>query len=618
MPKFDFAGWATRNNLRCSDGRTILKDAFKDNDGDVIPLVWNHRHDGPENVLGHALLKNMDDGVYAYCTFNDTEAAQTAKSLVQHGDVKNLSIYANRLKEKAGNVLHGAIREVSLVTTGANPGAYIETVAFSHADDSITDAIIYTDEDIVLEHSDDDDNALTHSAKPEEEPKKEEKPVEEETKKKQDDTPKEGGSEETVGDIVNTMNEKQKNVMYALIGQAIEDAKGNSKEDENMKHNAFEEQEMGYEEDNYLSHSDQVEIFKRAKQLGSLKDAVDEFTEGGTLAHGIAPIPTGGMDVATGTQDYFLNDVDMLYPEYKNLNSPPEFLSRNMDWVSSVISGVHHTPFTRIKSMFADITADDARAKGYIKGNFKKEEVFTLLKRTTTPTTIYKKQKADREDIIDITDFDVIPWIKKEMRVMLNEEIARAILLGDGRPTSSDDHIDETCIRPIVKEPALFNITYEVNNFSPKQFIDEVIRARKQYKGSGNPTLFTTEDLLTELLLIEDGIGHKMYKTEGELATALRVSKIITVEPMEGYKINNKDLLGIIVNLNDYNVGVDKGGEINMFDDFDIDYNQYKYLMETRMSGALIKPFSAITLLKGTTGKNKVTTTLDVDNTVQP
>lgn len=611
MAQFDFAGWATRNNLRCSDGRTILKDAFKDNDGEIIPLVWNHRHDGPDNVLGHALLKNMSDGVYAYCKFNDTEKAKTAKALVEHGDVTNLSIYANQLREKAGNVMHGAIKELSLVIAGANPGAYIETVGMSHSDDSITEAIIYTDEPIDLQHESSNEE-LSHADKKEDpqtkNPEKEEDDVEENTKKQ--------GGDETVGDIVDTMNEKQKNVMYALIGQAIEDAqKGNSsnEEDEDMKHNAFEEYDVA-PQDNYLSHSDMEEIFKRAKHVGSLREATEDYLEGGTLAHGI-DINTQGMDVATGTNTYGLNDVDMLYPEYRNLNMPPEFLSRNMDWVSKVIGGVHHTPFTRIKSMYANITEDEARAKGYIKGNRKKEEVFSLLKRTTTPTTIYKKQKMDREDIIDITDFDVVAWIKREMRMMLNEEIARAILLGDGRLNSSDDKIKEDCIRPIVKEEPLFNITYVVNNYSPKQFIDEAVRSRKQYKGTGNPTLFTTEDLLTEMLLIEDGVGHKLYKTEGELATALRVSSIVTVEPMEGYKIDGKDLLGVIINLSDYNVGTDKGGEISMFDDFDIDFNQYKYLMETRMSGALIKPFSAITLLKGTEGKNKVTTTLDVDNT---
>lgn len=614
MPKYDFAGWATRNNLRCSDGRTIMKDAFKDNDGEVVPLVWNHDHSGPENILGHALLKNESDGVRAYCKFNDTESGRIAKETVNNGDITSLSIYANRLKEKAGNVFHGAIKEVSLVLAGANPGAYIDTIAMAHGDEADGEAIIYNGVESIefgLEHS---------NTTKEKEMNVDEMQYDELVHADEDD------SDLTVGDIIDSMSEQQQNVMYGLIGQAIEDTENamyeddedyddydDYEEDDDMKHNAFESEEY-YEQDNVLTHSDMENIFTRAKSIGSLKEATEEYLEGGTLAHATT-VPTQGMDVATGTQTYGINDVDMLYPEYRNLNNPPEMIGRNMDWVAKVMGGVHHTPFTRIKSMYADITKDEARAKGYMKGNRKTEEVFSTLKRTTTPTTIYKKQKMDREDIIDITDFDVVSWIKREMRMMLNEEIARAILIGDGRLASSDDKIKEDCIRPIVKDDPLFNITYTVNNFSAKEFIDEVVRARKQYKGSGNPTLFTTEDMLTEMLLIEDGIGHKLYKTETELATALRVSSIVTVEVMENQQIGGKDLLGVIVNLSDYNVGTDKGGELTMFDDFDIDFNQYKYLMEVRMSGALIKPFSAITLLKGTDGKNKVTTTLDVDNT---
>lgn len=627
MPKFDFAGWATRNNLKCNDGRTIREGAFADQDGEVVPLVWNHQHNSPDNILGHALLRNEKDGVRAYCEFNDTESGQTAKSLVGHGDIESLSIFANNLKQKAGDVLHGAIKEVSLVVAGANPGAYIDDIAFAHgAGGELEEIVLYTGEGInfmedVIEHAakKEDETKETDSDGGEDDNKEPEKKPEPKKEEKSDD----GDGEETVGDIINSMNEKQRTVLEALVGQALSEGgageKESNKEDDEMKHNVFDP-ETQQEEQNYLSHSDMVNMIEDAKShhVGSLRQFVSEQLDGGTLAHGIAPIPTQGMDVATGTQTYGLNDVDMLYPEYRNLNSPPEFLGRNMDWVPVVMSGVHHTPFTRIKSMYADITADEARAKGYLKGNRKTEEVFSLMKRTTTPTTIYKKQKFDREDIIDITDFDVIAWIKQEMRQMLNEEIARAILIGDGRLASSDDKIQEANIRPIVKDDPLFNIKYVVNNFSPKNFIDEVVRSRKQYKGSGNPIFFTTEDLLTEMLLIEDGVGHKLYKTEAELATALRVSRIVTVEVMEGYQIDGKDLLGVIVNLSDYNVGTDKGGEITMFDDFDIDFNQYKYLMETRMSGALIKPFSAITLLKGTSGKNKVTTTLDVDNTVQP
>lgn len=617
MKKYDFAGWATRSNVKCSDGRTIMDDAFADQDGDIVPLVWNHQHNEPENILGHALLKHEKGGMKAYCTFNDTESGQNAKMLVGHGDIGSLSIYANKLKEKAGNVFHGAIREVSLVLAGANPEATIQEIAFAHDDsNSLEEAIInFAEEELSMYR-----NELEHADKEDE--KKTSAPAEGDDTKKKPAGDDEGG-EETVGDIVNTMNEKQKKVLYALVGSAMENGgkggEGSDEEDDKMKHNAFDDSEMYQDDSNVLSHSDMVDIIDRAKSghVSSLKEFVSDYLDGGTLAHGIAPIPTQGMDVATGTQTYGLNDVEMLYPEYRNLNSPPEFLGRNTDWVSVVMSGVHHTPFTRIKSMYADITEDEARAKGYIKGNRKKEEVFSLMKRTTNPTTIYKKQKMDREDTIDITDFDVIAWIKKEMRLMLNEEIARAILIGDGRLNSSDDKIKEDCIRPIVKEPDLFNIKYTVNNFSPKNFIDETVRSRKKYKGSGNPILFTTEDLLTEMLLIEDGVGHKLYKTETELSTALRVSRIVTVEVMENQQIDGQDLLGVIVNLSDYNVGTDKGGEITVFDDFDIDFNQYKYLMETRMSGALIKPFSAITLLKGTEGKNKVTTTLDVDNAPQ-
>ena len=639
MPRtYDFAGWATKNDLLCSDGRTIRRGAFKDNDGQIVPLVWNHQHNEPENVLGHALLKNKADGVYAYCTFNDTESGQTAKTLVQHGDVKSLSIYANQLKQRGGDVLHGLIREVSLVLAGANPGASIETVAVAHGDGTYDEeAIIYADEDIYLYHADDYE---------------------------EDDDMSE---ERSYDEIIDSMDDDQREVLADLVDQALE-AGANAayededydeeydeeyddedydeeyddseeyeedpydegeyedeeydpdedyddyEEDDDMKHNVFENDY--YEDDNVLSHADMQNIFADAQRIGSLRDAVDAYLGGATLAHSI---DTTGMETAVGTQTYAFNDTSMLFPDYKSLNTPPAWISRDMGWVQKVMSGVHHTPFTRIKSVYANITEDEARAKGYIKGNQKKNEVFTTLKRTTDPQTIYKKQKIDRDDIIDITDFDVVAWIKSEMRVMLNEEIARAILIGDGRLSSSDDKIQEAHIRPIVTDVPLFNITYTVDEYSPKKFIDDCVRARKKYKGSGNPTLFTTEDLLTEMLLLEDGIGHKLYKSEQELATALRVSGIVTVEPMEGYKVgtgaNAKDLLGVIVNLNDYNVGTDKGGEINMFDDFDIDFNQYAYLMETRMSGALVKPFSAITMVKGTVGENKVSTKIDAYTT---
>ena len=556
MEKFDFSGWATRNDIKCSDGRTIRKNAFKDNDGQTVPLVWNHSHNDPANVLGHALLENRDQGVYAYCTFNNSELGQTAKELVEHGDVTSLSIYANKLKQNGGDVIHGAIREVSLVLAGANPGAYIDSV-MTHGEESDEEAVIFTGENISLSHA-------------ESEPQPEEKIEEENTMAK----------EKTVQDVFNELTEEQKQVVYALIGQALEDAQdGEDEGDYEMKQNVFDNDEMY--SGNVLSHSDMMDIISDAKRYGSMKDSF--------LAH---------------TQNYGIENVDFLFPDPENVNMPPTFIERDMGWVQKVMSGVHHTPFSRIKSMFADITADEARAKGYIKGKMKKEEVFTLLKRTTTPTTIYKKQKMDRDDVVDITDFDVIAWLKKEMRLMLDEEIARAILVGDGRLSSSDDKINETNVRPILTDEDLYtvkaNITVASNatgSEKAKAFIDEVIRSRKDYKGSGNPTLFTTEDMVTECLLLEDSLGHKLYKSEAELATTLRVKEIVTVEVMEGVQDKNShDVAGIVVNLADYNVGADKGGAVNMFDDFDIDYNQQKYLIETRCSGALIKPYSAIAL----------------------
>lgn len=561
MDKFDFSGWATKVNLKCSDGRTIMKDAFKDNDGKSVPLVWNHQHNDPSNVLGHALLQNRDEGVYAYCTFNDSEAGKTGKLLVQHGDVCALSIWANQLKQNLNNVVHGNIREVSLVLAGANPGAFIDSIIM-HGQESDEEAIIYTGEDIVLSHGDD----------------KEDKKVEETEKKI------ETGKEETVADVFNTLSEKQKNVVYAIIGQALEEGEGSDDEEESeggkeMKHNVFDQIEE--KQDDVLSHDAMNTIISDGKRFGSLKESF--------LAH---------------ADEYGIKQIDYLFPEAKSLNNPPEFIKRETDWVSKVMNGVHRTPFSRIKSSFADITADEARAKGYIKGNLKKEEVFTLLKRSTTPTTIYKKQKLDRDDIIDITDFDVVAWLKSEMRMMLNEEIARAILIGDGRLSSSDDKINEQNIRPIASDAELYSVRVPVTvaasattDDKAKAMIRAAVKARKEYKGSGNPTFFTTEDWLTDALLLEDTMGHRLYKNESDVAAAMRVSNIVTVPVMEGVKgPNGGDLIGIIVNLNDYNVGADKGGAINMFDDFDIDYNQQKYLIETRCSGALTKPYSALVL----------------------
>lgn len=571
MDKFDFSGWATRNDLKCSDGRTIRRDAFKDNNGQTVPLVWNHQHNDSMNVLGHALLENRDQGVYAYCTFNDTESGQNAKLLVEHGDVTALSIYANQLKQQGGNVLHGAIREVSLVLAGANPGAFIDSV-LTHGEASDEEAIIYTGEDISLAHSD--------------EPEKKKEDAKEDTSEKEDKHMAEDNKEKTVQDVFDEMTEEQKNVVYAMVTMALEEQGGADDDEDNseggnedMKHNVFDQDQ--YQEESVLSHSDMETIINDAKRYGSLKESF--------LAH---------------AEDYGIDNIDYLFPDAKNVTPTPEFIKRDTDWVQKVMSGVHHTPFSRIKSMFANITEDEARAKGYIKGNLKKEEVFSLLKRTTTPTTIYKKQKLDRDDVVDITDFDVVAWLKAEMRLMLDEEIARAILVGDGRLSSSDDKINETNIRPIVSDDALYTIRKKVSvahgatdDVKAKTFIKAAIKARKDYKGSGNPTLYTTEDVVTDCLLLEDTTGRRLYNSVNDLATTLRVKEILTIEVMEGVKgPEGGALMGIIVNLADYNVGADKGGAVNMFDDFDIDYNQQKYLIETRCSGALIKPYSAIEL----------------------
>lgn len=557
--KYDFSGWATRANLKCSDGRTIMRDAFKQNDGQKVPLVWNHQHDDPNEVLGHALLENREDGVYAYCSLNDTEAGKTAKLLIQHGDISALSIYANQLKQNMSNVVHGNIREVSLVLAGANPGASIQSV-IQHGATMEDEAMIYTGEELSIMHSDD-------PKPPVEKPEKTEKNTDE--------------NGETIGDIFNTLNEKQKEVVYALIGEALEN--NNSEGGDNtMKHNVFDQSEEQNSE-NVLSHSEMQTIIEDGKRFGSLKESF--------LQH---------------ADEYGIENIEYLFPEAKSLNTPPEFIKREMGWVQTVMSGVHHTPFSRIKSMFADITADEARARGYMKGKLKKEEVFGLLKRTTTPTTIYKKQKLDRDDVIDITDFDVVAWLKSEMRMMLEEEMARAILIGDGRLPSSDDKINEQNIRPIWKDEELYTIRGIVKgDDSDKaalatEFIDQSVRSMTDYRGSGSPTAYMTAEMLTECLLLKDTNGKRIYSNENEVATAMRVSKIVTVPVMNNQTrkegSDTYTLQAIIVNLNDYNVGADKGGAINMFDDFDIDYNQQKYLIETRCSGALTKPFSAIVL----------------------
>lgn len=630
---YDFSGWATKNDLKCADGRIIRHNAFKVDDGKTVPLVWNHQHNSIEHVLGHAVLENRDEGVYCYGYLNHSANGQNAREALDNGDITGLSIWANNLDEDGSNVLHGVIREVSLVMAGANPGAFIESVV-AHGepmDPYDGEGIFYTGEDLFIEHSidkkkkDDDDVEAEEETEEEDEAEAEkeqdenEEDSDEETEDSEEDKEKKkmikhSDDDKTVGDVLDTLNEDQKKAVAIVIDQVLKDEKGakdtdndsDNEEEKEVKHNVFESDEQ---QGNYISHADFQQIMSDAKRLGSLRDAVNEnFEEGGVLAHSI---PTDGMvgpSSSTASQTYGFRDPDMLFPEYRSVNgNTPEWISREMDWVQKVLGGVHRTPFSRIKSTYADITEDAARAKGYIKGHQKKEEVFTLLKRTTDPQTIYKKQKMDRDDIIDITDFDVVAWIKAEMRVMLNEEIARAILIGDGRQADSDDKIQEAHVRPIVTDVDLFNVKVPVivaQNATAadvaKQTINAVIRGRKKYKGTGNPTFFTTEDVITEMLLLEDGIGHKLYKTEQELATALRVSSIVTVEPMEGYKVTinsaQYDLAGIVVNLTDYNVGADKGGEINLFDDFDIDVNQYKYLMETRISGALIKPFSALTV----------------------
>lgn len=587
----DFSGWATRNDLKCSDGRVIRRDAFKHDDGIKVPLVWNHQHNDPRNVLGHAWLENRPEGVYTYGFFNDSESGEIGKILVKHGDICALSIYANQLQQRGCDVLHGEIREVSLVHAGANPGAFIDSM-LKHGEDSDDEAIIYTGMPLYLSHSDVD----KQEDKADDGEKKETSEKKDEPEKKTD-----SDEEKTVADVINSMTEEQKNVMYAMIGQAMDDQGESDPESEDnndddskggtntMKHNVFDKDDR--QKENVLVHSDGSEvsseeistIFGDIKRYGSLKDSV--------LAHGI-------------------DNVDYLFPDAQTLANTPEFIQRDTGWVKKVMSGVHHTPFSRIKSIFADITEDDARAKGYFKGKLKKEEVFGLLKRTTTPTTVYKKQKMDRDDVVDITDFDVVAWLKSEMRMMLDEELARAYLIGDGRLASSDDKINEQNIRPILKDEELYTIQATVSVQSSateddkaREFIRTAIKARKNYKGSGQPTLYTTEDILTDCLLLTDTTGRDLYTDVAQLAKKLRVKEIVTVPVMEG--VNGKNggaLMGIIVNLADYNVGADRGGAVNMFDDFDIDYNQQKYLIETRCSGALIKPYSAIALELSTAG----------------
>ena len=567
---YDFAGYATRYGVPCADGRIIDKTAFLQNNGKKVPLVYNHQHNDISNVLGHAFLECREDGVYAYGYFNDTDRGVEAKNQVIHGDLDSLSIWANRLQESGNpprkHVAHGDIKELSLVLAGANPGAFIEEIV-AHSDEEGYEAFIYSGDSLELNHS-------------EGETEKEDKPMADTNKEQEPES-------KSAKEVFDEMTEEQKQVAIAIAGQAVEEALKERGIDPEKDDDDEGGEEMGHscfdntgEDTNVLSHDDMVTIVKEAEKTGRMSDAF--------LAHGI-------------------ENIEYLFPDAQTINGAPDFIKRNDEWVNDVMNNVHHTPFSRIKSVFADITEDDARAKGYIKGKLKKEEVFSLLKRTTTPQTIYKKQKIDRDDYIDIVDLDVVAWIKTEMRMMLDEEIARAILVGDGRLASSDDKISEDHIRPIWTDADLYTIKAAVNITKDstsaeiaKAFIVEAIRSRVQYKGSGTPTLYAPDTIITECLLLEDKNGRMIYDTLDKLATVLRVSKIVAVPVMENLTRTKETftykLLGIIVNLKDYNVGADKGGAVNMFDDFDIDYNAMKYLIETRCSGAMIKPYGAIAI----------------------
>lgn len=588
--EYDFSGWATRNNIKCSDGRVIMRDAFKQNDGQKVPLVWNHQHDNPNEVLGHAILENRKDGVYAYCKFNDTESGQTAKSLVMNGDVDKLSIYANKLKSQMNNVIHGCIREVSLVLAGANPGAYIDSVVVHGEGSEIEEeAVIYTDEHIslFLEHSEDSNNKKENDNESKEESNKEEK-----EKMKEDEK-----QEKTVQDVFNTLNDEQKDAVYAIVGQALEDAGVTDEDDEeegeeeNMKHNVFDKEEN----EDVLMHSEILaDALADAKRYGSLKDSVIEHAAINNIT-----------------------DIGKLFPDATALNKEPIMIEKDQSWVSKIMNKVKHTPFSRVKVTFGRMTEPQARAKGYIKGTKKVDIQMQALNRVVTPTTVYIKNEIDRDDVIDITDFDVVAWQKREMRKELDKELARAMLLGDGRSVSDQNKINELNIIPVVKDDPMFTITYTItegtdynqtgnshseNDSFTKGIIRAALRARKEYKGSGRPTFYTTEDYLTDMLLIEDQNGRTIYESEEKLKTALRVDEIITIPEMEEEAYS--DIVAVIVNMNDYTAGADKGGSVNMFDDFDIDYNQMKYLMETRCSGALTKPYSAIVLKKAASNQS--------------
>jgi HK97 family phage prohead protease len=583
--EYDFSGWATRNNIQCSDGRTIMKDAFKHNDGQKVPLVWNHQHNDPNEVLGHALLENREDGVYAYCKLNNTESGQTAKELIHNGDVDKLSIYANKLKSENNNVIHGVIREVSLVLAGANPGAYIDSIVV-HGDgaEAEEEVIIFNDEFISLEMQHSDNSP------------KEEKS--EEPKEKEGEQAMPEGKEKTVGEVFDTLTEEQKTAVYAIIGQAVEDKEAElaaeedeeEGEDENMKHNVFDNDNQ----EDVLMHSDIIaSAIGDAKRYGTMKESF--------MAH--AEINNIALDNIT--------DIDKVFPDAHEIHPTPHLLKEDDSWVAKVMNGVKHSPFSRVKATFGRFDEATARAKGYIKGDKKINLKLAFLNRVTTPTTVYIKNEIDRDDVIDITSFDIVAWQKKEMRKLLDKELALAMLLGDGREESDRNKINPLNIRPIITDNEMYTIQYTVkegvdykiagNSFSEndsvaKGIVRAAIKSRKKYKGSGHPTFFTTEDVLNDLLLIEDQNGRAIYESIEKLATAMRVKEIVTVPEME--REAYKDVYGVIVNMADYTAGADKGGSVNMFDDFDIDYNQMKYLMETRMSGALTVPYSAIVLRK--------------------
>lgn len=599
--KPNFHGWATKTGIKCTDGRTIMENAFADQDGKKVPLVWQHMHDDPDYVLGHAVLHNRKGGVYADCYLNDSPKAQRTKSLIENGDINSLSIYANQLKQNGGNVMHGVIRELSIVLAGANMGATIDNIVLAHGDslDELEDeAIVYSDESeqlLFLSHEDKEQEA-------EEMPKEEVK----EDKLEHADEPE--SKEKTVKDVWDGMSEEQQQVCYYLIGQALEEKGGDDEAEHSdndgdevvMKMNVFDKETQ---REAVLSHADQEKIIARAKKLGTMSEAWEEALESNdALKHAVYN------DDGT-EQTYGIANIDYLFPEYQELNTPPDKIAPPMEWVTVVMNGVKKTPFARIKTTHANITMDEARAKGYIKGKEKKEEVFNLLKRTVDPQTVYKKQKFDKDDITDITDFDVVAWTKAEMREKLNEEIARAILIGDGRDIEDADKIKADHIKPIWTDDDLYAVKVAVTAGSDdeetaKNAIKAMIKSRKNYKGSGNLVFFTSEDWLSEMLLIEDGIGHPLYKTEEELATKLRVKKIQTVPYFEeltrtvgsGGGAVTKTLIGIAVDLKDYATGTNRRGQVEMFDDFDIDFNQYKYLIETRLSGMLIKPYSALIL----------------------